>query len=319
VSDFIIGTARALMAVMQPATGTRSTGVVTLTALAAQTVNLKRGQYAYPVLGGRASPELLIKVGENPATDDGSWDVTDAGLAVTFISNLGGARYNLPATTPIILDNPPSGLVVALPTADADFTGGIDATGFGAVLDLVMAEQLSGPALHVDMRRSQLTRFPSVMVTWEDVQPADGSSTVTAGRGSARVGTRSLLFKSSYTISVITSRKDTDHERRHEGLFMVGTLARLITDRQMVDGECLSNPSGIQIRSIFREVGPQDIYQKFYIYHMLISAHVTIQQFDSRTYSDWLLAVLNVDKPQDPALPNQGDYRIVTDNEIDMS
>jgi hypothetical protein len=41
-------------------------------------------------------------------------------------------------------------------------------------------------------------------------------------------------------------------------------------------------------------------------------------QIDERTPAQWLLATFDVVKPQDPALPNQGDYTVVDGAEVDM-
>lgn len=298
MSDFIISTARALMATMQPATGTRSSGSVLVTATAGQSVVVPRNRYAIPVVGGSARPDLMVKAANNPATEDGSWTATDAGTAINFISNLGGARHNLPDTTVLLFDPPLDNVASAVVTGGA-FAGGADSTAFGALRDLVMAEQLSGPQLTTDLARSPIKRFPSAIVTWQDVQPADGSTVVQQNRGAARVGTRRILAKATYRISIISSRADSAHARRHEGLYAVDQVARLVSDRQAVDGrECVSNPSGVQILQMLREFQPgADLYLKFFIYHLVVACTVTIEQIDTRSYNDWLLTLLNVDKP----------------------
>lgn len=315
MSDVILNTARAVMALMQPLTGTRATGTVTMTAKAGQSFELKPGTYAFPVLSGKVRPHMHFKVAAPPSGD--AWTITDAGVAVTFISNLGGAKYNIPGGTVLRMDPP----IEALDTAvvAGDFIDGVDATGFGALKDVVIAEQLEGPVISLDMRRAPgLTRFPAAVITWDDGLPADGSTQTTLGRGN-RVGTRSLLWALNYQISIISSRADSDHARRHEGMYILNAVARLISDRHMVDTECVSNPQPLQLRQMLREDGPQDVYQKFYIYHLMFGCTTTLESIDTRTYPDWLKAVLNVNKPQNPALPNQGDLPLVVDNEIDMS
>lgn len=320
----IIGGARAIMAVISPLTGGRASGAATLTS-AAGTVVVPRNHYAYPIVAGKHRPDQLFKIDTGPNTD-GSWDVGAGGTPVNFVSNNGGQRYNIPAGTKLIFDPPLSGLVAAAPAADATFTGGIDATGFGALKDLLMFETMDGDDA-LSLRRSNVTRFPAAVITFRDFQPADGT-TINVTQRETKVGTRKSLYKVTYVISVISSRADQDHERRHEGLTIVENIMKLINDRRAAEAppdepdlarECLSNPGGVQIREAFRESGPQDIYQKFYIYNILVSTTVTLQTTDARTYPDWLLAVLNVDKPQDPALPNQGPFRLVDGMIIDMS
>ena len=301
--SFINANLRALLAVMQPLTGVRSAGLIQMTA-SGEDVFIERGQYAIPVIGGRAAPELLVKADLNPATPSdespGSWRVPFVGASVGFISNLGGVRYNFPPGTTFLLDPPVDGLTATLLPSAAGFAGGIDASGFGALLDLVIAENLSGPAQSVDLRRSQLTRFPSAVLTWREAIPADGSSVPQVRRGS-RAGTRVNLYRLGYTLSVIASRQDTQHERQHEALSIISSLAELITDRQAVDGENLSNPSGVQIQSIRREALPQEAFQRFIIYSIDLNCTVTLCQRDSREYAEWLVTHLCIEKP-DPVL-----------------
>lgn len=312
----IINTARYLMAVMQPATGDRATGVATVTASGGD-VTLPMNTFAMPVIDGRRRPDLLLKVAEGPNTDR-SWTVTSGGTAVDYVSNIGGTRHNIDQGTPIHFDPAVGGLVSSAPTADANFTGGTDANYFGGIRDMVIYENFDGPAFQMDLRRSGVTRFPCVMVTWLDTGPADGT-TISQTDRPTRTGTRGVLYKDTFSISVISTRDDSDHARRHEGLRIVDTISRLLSDRQMVDKYAFSAPSGVQIREISREGGPETVYQKFYIYNILLSTERELKQLDSRTYNDWLLAVMDIYKPQDPPLPNQGDITIVDDMEIDMS
>lgn len=312
----ILDTARNIMAIIQPSIGDRASGEVTVTAFGAD-VLLPMNTYAMPVIDGRRRPDLLFKVDEGP-NEDRSWTVTSGGTVVDFISNIGGARHNISSGTSLHFDPVVAGLVSTPPTADDDFSGGTDLSTFGAVKDAVIYESFDGTSFHTSLHRSNITGFPCVIVTWLDGEPADGRSVSQTDRPT-RVGTRGLLWKDTFALSVVSSKESSDHARRHEGLEIIDTLARLLTDKQMIDKVSVSNPSGIQIRNITRESGPEDIYQKFYIYTMYLCTERTLTQLDARTYSDWLLAVMDVYKPQDPPLPNQGDYTIVDDNEIDMS
>jgi hypothetical protein len=312
----ILNTARNLMAVMQPATGTRASGPVTITAESGD-VSLPRNTFAMPVIEGRRRPDLLLKVDEGP-NDDSSWTITTSGTEVTFISNIGGVRQNIPVDTPIHFDPPIDGLVSAAPTVDTTFTGGTDMDGFAPVKDMVIYEHFDGPSFQIDLRRSGVTLFPCVIIAWQNTEPADGA-TITQTDRPTRTGTRGVLYKDTFTVSIVSSRDESDHSRRHEGLEIVDTLTRLLTDKQMVDRWSFSAPGGVQIRQFFREDGPEDVYQKFYIYTIQLSTERELKQLDSRTYNDWLLAVMNIYKPQDPVLPDQGDFTIVEDMEIDMS
>ncbi len=307
--------ARRLLAVIQPCTGDRASGPVKLFARSGTVVRVPRGCYALPILSTRATPSLLFKTAEGPEEDE-SWLVADSGTDVTFISNVGGKRHNLPIGTQILLDPRLPALVSSpLPVTAAPFTGGADLLAFGAINDAVIYETMQGPSIELDLQRSDIGRFPALVVTWIETQPADGTTIPRVGPRANRLGTRKSLYTYDYQISIISERGDTDHARRHEGLAMADTVADFVIDRKAVDGECLSSPSGVQVRNIFREIGPQEVYKKFYVYSILVSAMGVRQMIDERVFSEWLLAVLAADKP-DAAL---GPIRVVDDNEIDMS
>lgn len=282
------------MALLQPATGLRSEGTITL---AGADVVLSPGTYAYPVVGDER-PDQLFKVQRNPATDDGSWLVPASGLVVAFISNVGGIAQNIPAGTVMQFSPPIDGLSSQRYTIDGAFTGGADPVGYGALYDVVMANNLRGPALDLDLKRSALKRFPGAVISWEDTVPSDGSTVPQKGRN-VQVGRQDLLMQSTYTISVVSSRSDSSAERRHQGLFLVGLIAQLVSARNQVDTELISNPSGAQLREIRAERGSQEIYQKFDIYHLTFGLEQNVHTIDRRVYNDWLLTNLRVNKPAD--------------------
>lgn len=313
--SIILDTARNLMAVMQPATGNRATGVATVTASGVD-VNLPMNTYAMPILNNRRMSNMLFKTAQGP-NDDRSWTVTSGGTAITFISVIGGTRHNIAQGTELSFDPLVAGLVSARPTADSAFTGGTDPTFWGSVKDIVIYENFD-PDFKMQLRNSGVTVFPSVMLIWVNAEAADGSSIAQTDQPT-RVGTGEKLWKDTYAVSVISSREDSDHARRHEGLEILERLSNLLTDRQSVDRSPFSNPSGVQIRSQNRITLPWGDRKKFYIYTILLSTERTLTQIDSRVWSDWNLAVMDIVKPQDPALPNQGDFTLVDDMEVDMS
>lgn len=293
-SDFITAGARGLMALLQPATGSRSEGTATLVGA---DVVLRPGTYAYPVVGDER-PDQLFKVKKNPDTEDGSWLVTSAGLVVTFVSNVGGAVQNLPIGTVLQMSPPIAGLSSQRFAIDAAFVGGADPVGYGALYDVVMANNLNGPAVSLDLQRSALKRFPSAVVSWEDTVPSDGSTVPQQGRR-VQVGRFDLLMHSTYVVSVVSSRADSSAERRHQGLFLVGLIAQLLSGRNQVDTELVSNPSGVQLREVHAQRGPQEIYQKFDIYNLVFGLEQNVHTIDQRTYNEWLLTNLRVNKPAD--------------------
>lgn len=311
----IIDTARALMAIMQPITGNRATGVATVTASGAD-VTLPMNTYAMPVINGDLMTSLLLKTTEGP-NDDKSWTVTSGGTVIGFTSVTGGVRYNIAQDTEIVFDPPISGLVSTRPTANSAFSNGTDPTFWGSVKDIVIYENFE-PTFMMQLRRSNVTIYPCVLITWINGEPADGS-TIAQTHQATRTGFRRKLWKDTYAVTVVSSREESDHARRHEGLEIIERLMGLLTDRNNVDNIIFSSPSGVQIRSYNRISLPQTERSRFYIYTITLSTERALVQTDSRTWNDWLLAVIDVIKPQDPPLPNEGDFTIVDDMEVDMS
>jgi len=304
----IVQTARAIMACLQPLTGDRATGIALVTAAGAD-VELSRNSYVLPIVEGQQRPDLAMKVDEGP-NDDGSWTITSGGVAVDLFSNLGGRRQCVPTDTVFAFDPPIDGIKSVVATAP--FLGGTDLIGFGALRDVVMYEHIG--TLQLDLSRSGIKGFPCALLSWVDDEPADSASTSMTARAT-RLGTRKNLYKLTYQIAVISERGESDHARRAEGLEVLDQIAMLLVDRQAIDGEPFSNPSGLQIVKRWRETGGGPTYQRYYVYGVLVSAMVVLSREDTRTFSPWLRTVLNVDKQLD----GETDLRLVDDAEIDMT
>ena len=301
------------MAVTQPATGTRSSGVARVVATGSP-VMLPRSAYAVPRVLGVFRPDLLVKVAAGPDAGD-AWEVTSAGDDVAFVSNLGGdAQNQIPTGSELVFDPPIQGLQATALVAAPGFAGGVYETAFGSLKNITMYETFGGPKRSLDMFRSALNTLPAAILTWTDSQQADGAEVSIAMR-ETRVGTRSVLYKEQFSLWVVSSRNDGDHQRRAEGLAILEHLSVLLTDRQMVDGVAFSSPSGVQIRRRYRDPGDgQGIYQNFYVYVIELAAEHALVQQDSRTFNPWLVSRLDMDPiDNDPVEP------IVDNNLIDMT
>ena len=319
----ILACARAVLATLQPVTGLRSAGVLGMRAKPGKTFQVQANTYFMPIKEGRLRQELLFKAMEGPNEDD-SWTIDDSGTAqIALMSNSGGVRHNLPDGTSFNPATPIDDLVLIgtdAPTAVGDFVQGEDAPDYCGIKDLAIYEQFDGPAFELDLRRSPLQKFPAVLLAFQDMQPADGSTIAQTDQQSTRAGSTTKLYKVTYTLSVISSKVEGDGRRRQEGLILTDTIMQLLTDRHEADaGECLSNPGGIQIRQMVRESGPQDVYKKFYIYTILMSCMVTLAQIDLRSFNPWLRSVMKVVKPQVPILADQGPLTLVDNMIIDMT
>lgn len=313
----VVRTARGIVAILQPLTGDRASGTSTMAcASAGDSVRLPRGYYFLPVVGGVVRADLALKAGPGSEADE-SWLVASGGTAVDLVSNLGGARHNLAAGTVLRPDPPVPELTAGMTVAAPGMTGGVDATGFGALKDLQIYEQLNGPALNVDAKRSGLKRFPGAVLMWADMQQATGVTSPQTQRA-ARTGTRRVLYRSTYALTFMSTSYAADSERRHEGLACVEAAMKLLTDRQMVDGEAISSPGGVEIYRAYREPLRPDVAAKWYVYTFELGAELTLCQTDARTYSNLLRMVMDVHAQQHPELPDQGDLPLVQGATLNM-
>ncbi len=322
-ASITIDTGRALMAALQPLTGKRAAGQIRLRTKPGVQITLPRYTYWVPVIDGQRHTSWLFKATAGPNKDK-SWTVNDSGASViTVMSNIGGMRHNVPAGTTFQPDIPIDDLVLSgvdTPVAVAAFEGGTNPADYCGVQDMAMYETFDGPALTTDLHRSPIDRFPGILLAFQDFQPADGVAIAQNNQMAINAGTDKKFYKVTYTISVITTKGEGDMSRRQEGLIIADAVAQLLNDKHAGDqGECLSNPGGMQIRQMVREDGPQPIYKKFYIYTLLVSAMTLLQRQDFRTFNPWLRAVMAIDKPQVPELPDQGPLRLVDNNIIDMT
>jgi hypothetical protein len=287
----IIETAWDLMAIMSPVTGTRGSGVVTVTASGSD-VELAMGTYAIPRLNNTYRDDLVIKADRGPNSNK-SWTVTSGGTDVTFISNLGGERHNrIIAATDIAFFPPVSGIASAV--VKTGFSSAADPTGLGAVQSMVMYEQFGGRV--EDIKRSLLKKLPGIMVVWSDGEPADGASTSQVDQ--QRLSSFATNNHETYNIVVFAERRESDHMRRAEGTIVLDTISGLLTSRVDIDGRVVSTPSGIQLRRRYRrEMTDQTGAIKLYIYGLEIAAMQSYEMTETRSYGDLDLFVLDEVKP----------------------
>lgn len=300
--SFTIAKGRALMAAMQPITGNRAAGQIRLRAKPGVQLTVPRYAYWAPVIDGQRATSWLFKATDGPNSDK-SWTVNDTGTStITVMSNIGGLRHNVPVGTQFRPDLPVDDLVIIgadQPVAVADFLGGTNPAEYAGVQDMAIFETFDGPALTTDIHRSPVDRFPAILLAFQDFTPADGVAIAQNNQMAINAGTDKKFYKTTYTISVITARGEGDMSRRQEGMILIDAVVQLLNDKHSGDpGECLSNPGGVQVRQVIREDGPQDIYQKYYIYTALISCMTTLQRVDFRTFSPWLSTVMNVQKSE---------------------
>jgi hypothetical protein len=305
----IVSTGRALLSLLQPITGNRSTGTATVRAVPGPTAVLPRNAYAVPIVAGAARWERMLKVAKNPAQDDGHWDVAAGGTPVSMISMVGGAEMNLAVGTKIrwwpTLDGiePVSTLTVAA-------TGATEPTGLAALKQVAFFEELrpnlTGAAQ--DLFRSMVTQYPAAVLTWETSDPADGSAIDMTANTSARVGRGIFLYQHAWDLFIISSRTDSDPQRREEGLAIVEAVTELLQDATTADGEVFSNPNGVRVVRRQRQM----VSPNFYVYRIGLVTVAAMRATERRSFHDWVRTRLDIDTPDAPPL------EIVDNNLIPM-
>ncbi len=112
---------------------------------------------------------------------------------------------------------------------------------------------------------------------------------------------------------VISSRADSEAERRGQGLRVLDEMTALLVDKVAVDGMGMSSPGGIHVRQRYRaSSGGDEFYKTFQVYGLRISVQVTIEQRDTREYE--LLRKFRIDAPREDT---PTDLPLVVNNLVD--
>lgn len=313
--SIVLEGARAILATIQPVTGERATGSVLATATGADVV-VPRNSHLIPVVDGQLKPEWQFKTDAGPlaAPNKNSWTVTSGGTSVDVLSVIGGVRHNLAAGTVLRWDPPISGLAPTVTVEAPGLAGGADPTFFGGLKAAVMHDAFGAPAASLEAFRSKIGALPGLILIWQSSEPADGSTVSALGRGGGRMGQNNMLMVERYLAVILTNRVDDAHFRRSEGLEALDEVTLWLTDRNMVDGMCVSSPGGVQITNRTRLQGPRTIYQELDVYALSLAITRTYTRHDARTYNDWLLTRMRVQRDDDVLGPKE-----VVDVSIDMS
>ena len=308
--SLIASIGRSLMAVCQPLTGSRATGVVTI-ATTAGDYALPCGTWLWPVINGQAVTSMNYRVGPGPEAD-GSWVITPAGVDVNVFSNIGGDRHNVDTGTPFVF-TPPSG-VIASAAANGAFVGGTNASGFGSLRDIVAFDNTVTPGDGLDLNRSQLRRFPGMVVTWMGSEPADGS-TASQAMQRMRTNRNTALYREIYLLSIIVERHEAVDHREEEGLYLLDVVSNYLCDRHSVDDFHFSNPSGVQIMRRWRVPIDTTRHKRTAVFNLQVGVMAAIQGRDDRVFSPWELSRIDV-----LIRPDQNDDNLLIDDmDVDMT
>jgi hypothetical protein len=270
--------------------------------------------YAVPGINNNYRDDLAFKVTAG-ANDDRSWTVTSSGVDVGFTANLGGSRYNVPDGTPFYFDPAIDGISTLV--ANGAFTGGANPSASVGLNDIQPYEVFSPPSDNTDLSRSNIRKFPAALLGWRTSEQADGAAVSQTTRGS-RTGKGRVLYHEIFDLYLFVDRMDTDHLRRQDGMRILDAATKLLTDRREIDGVSMSAPGGVQIRRRFRHVFTDRAgSQRYYAYGLELAAMLSFCRTDSRTYNDLEIFILDGIIPQVPPLPDQGDFPIVQNMEVD--
>jgi len=235
---------RAIMAVLQPLTGTRATGTATVSLASGQTADvcIPANSHAFPI------PESAAGVGQ---VDDQRMLRTTAPIIVTsagaklvpVTSMMGGAWHNaLGAGTRLVWDPPIPGIETHS-SLSAAMSGGANALEVpgsngrmlpGFVRDVSSSTDIAATDVAKDLFMARLSaRIPSVVVSWQGSDEGE-----IKGRGQRQRPDRWFLF-------IVTDTRKGEEPRRDSGEDIMDAVEGLIGDRKGVDGYRFSDPPAI--------------------------------------------------------------------------
>lgn len=294
--DAIQSLARAVLAQLSPLTGTRATATLRIVNATGDAVVLPPNVYLVPVVGNDRADDLLFKTARDPATalahnQGGNWTVPDGtseGVIVT--SNVGGARHNLAAGTPVLFDPPIEGLTATLATP------GVGGTDAAIVRRANYFEELDGARLERDLHAARVNTLPGVVIVWSSSEPAEGR-TSGLSQGSTRIADGVRIFRETFDLFVIAASLGGDERRRNAGLVALQAVTRLLTDqRANRDGEALAAIGGLEIVGRDRFARSERTYA--YRLQLRVSRLDTITpNVDPASYPQWLTTQLDVALP----------------------
>lgn len=312
--------ARNLMAICQPLTGERATGQVQL--LPKADIVVDPHSYLFPVVNNQVRHDLVFKTAINPAQPDGVWPAPkDVATNVSIVSNIGGVRHNLAPGTEFVVEQPWRYGLPGKPRSLGGTSGATDPADDDLALYNFVSYESFGSKPTLDLFRSSIGgKFPAAMVCWMEGEPADGMSTSGVSRPTKR-GAGRISYSDIFEIMIFSSRADSEHERRGQGLRILDEMCALLVDRMAVDGEALSSPGGLHIRKRYRAPSAGDgFYKVFQVYIITLSVQSTMVQRDTRAYNPLLGARIDAPREDHPTDddPDAQDLPLVVNNRVSV-
>jgi hypothetical protein len=280
----IIYSARALLALLQPLTGKRAMGTVTVRSTGA-TGLVDHSQHGIPVVNGSIQPALLFKTSRNPARTDGAWPVERAGTSVPILSVLGGLPHNLDEGTELRWLPTPEGIEATARVDSGGLSGGAPNDSYTGVAGIRFFDEIPNTQqAAVEAFRSALPGFPGLVLAWDSQERDDGMSGTPLGEGPSRLGRGQKLMRDTWNLFLLVSRMDSDPARRQQGLAILDEISETIADRYKADEMIVSTARGLSIHRLARGyMGPQ-----FYVYLCQFSTAAVLRKRELREFSPWL-------------------------------
>lgn len=277
--------ARRLLGLFSLLSGDRGSGAVRVIATGAPIV-LEKGEYLAPIANGQADYQRLLVVSATTTVASG------AGTLVPVVSMLGGTEQTFPVGTVTRFDPPIEGLQ---PTATVETA--ISGATSGTVKQVSSYEQL-GAAAARDLFSGKITRYPAVVLSWNDssnYEPsAKGSDTNNEG----------------WVAYVVVSRVDATERRAREGLDILDELEELLVQRTSFDGLFLSRaPIRVQRR------GRLAVTPQVYVYTIEFETSRLAVRRSLVAAQPWLTSRVDVPTGETPSAT----IPVVVDNRIDMT
>lgn len=301
-------TARAIMEVLRPLTGSPALGTATVTATGAD-IEVPKGCFFAPVKKYRGGSLKIDR--DNLLRTREDTTVTSGGTSLGVISMLGGGRQNLEAGTVLRFDPPLAGVDEEAPV-DALMTGGIDAGGVAAVKQIIEAEQIESASAALDIFNARASSgAPCIVLAW------DSSS------DSAKVGRGKSAQEERWTLFVIVSRADSSASRRSEGRDINDAIRGYLFDRGSVAGHVFSSPPA-RVLGRTRTA----ITKSAYVYAVQIETIGHTRRIEARgstspdgemTWQEWRRTKLDVEHAQVPPFPVLVDDMIIPASQYDQT
>jgi hypothetical protein len=274
--------ARAIEAALQPLMGTAASGSLTVRSTGLNGT-VPYGSALIPILRGGLEEEATAFVPKNPATASGAWPIVQAGTTVPVVAVQGGAVGNTPPGTQYRWNEPLEG-IESVSVSAAGLAGGAASTAYAALKQLRHYKALTQNLLE-DFLRASLGQFPAGLLAWDSTQPLDGPMAARPAPRAARAGRGKVLFRHTWILFLVSSRLDSEAERRREGDTLRDDVIETLLDTTSARGLRVSTDPGAEILDArIHAVTPTS-----YVDLVRFATTVTVQHRpQGATYNNWL-------------------------------